>query len=226
MCGRFALGPPAKSLAEHYRLDVIPDIGPRYNIAPTQDVATICRTSPAEGLALKMRRWGLVPSWAKDMKIGSKLINARSETVADKPAFRAALRRRRCLIPASGFFEWKRRDGSKQPYYFTLKDGGIMSFASLWECWKEGGGRVVESCTILTTGANGLMEPIHSRMPVIVDPSDYNLWLNPAITDAGHLQPLLAPYPAEKMGRYPVGSLVNSPQNDDPQCIEPVEESI
>jgi len=225
MCGRFALGPPAKSLAEHYRLDVIPDLAPRYNIAPTQDVATVGRVSPGEGLVLKMRRWGLVPFWAKDIKIGSKLINARSETVAEKPAFRAAFRSRRCLIPASGFFEWKRRDGSRQPYFFTLKNGGVMSFAGLWERWKGGDGEVVESCTILTTAANSLMEPLHNRMPVIIDPGDYDLWLETAVTEAGHLHPLLAPYPPEKMDRHPVGDLVNSTRNDDPQCIVPVEET-
>ncbi len=223
MCGRFALGPPAKSLAGHFSLDDVPDIPPRYNIAPSQDVATVSRDEPGSPRNLVMRRWGLVPSWAKDMKIGARLINARSETAAEKPAFRAAFRSRRCLIPASGFYEWKRRGDAKQPYFFAPAGDDLMSFAGLWERW-DGGDGTVESCTILTTGPNELMEPIHNRMPVIVTPDDYDLWLDTGSRDMEHLERLFSPVEPSFLTVRPVSTRVNSPRNEGSGLIEAVDD--
>ena len=196
----------------------MPALPLRYNIAPTQRVAAVRQQAETDRELVQLR-WGLIPSWAKDAAIGSSLINARSETAAKKPSFRSAMRKRRCLIPADGFYEWRRVGGEKQPYLIGLLDDAVFAFAGLWEAWDKGGERV-ESCTILTTSANELLKPLHDRMPVIVAPADYAQWLDPAIVDPAEVQPLLRAYPPDQMRYYPVDSRVNSPRNDDPQCAE------
>lgn len=221
MCGRFTLRTPPARLAEFFSLFREPDVPPRYNIAPSQPVAAIRfdeNRTPREWVTL---RWGLIPSWAKDAKIGYRLINARAETVAEKPAFRAAFKRRRCLIPADGFYEWKQLDAKKkQPYYITRPDGGPFAFAGLWEHWTPPDGSEVESCTIVTTEANEQMEELHDRMPVILDPDNYDRWLNPGVEDRDELVPLLRP-DAGALRLTPVSTLVNSPRNESAQCIAP-----
>jgi putative SOS response-associated peptidase YedK len=168
----------------------------------------------------RLLRWGLVPSWSKDLTIGSKLINARAETVAEKPSFRAAFKRRRCLILADGFYEWQRQNGQKQPYYFQITDHQPFAFAGLWEHW-ETEETVVESCTIITTEANEMLRSLHDRMPVILPPETYDQWLHSS-TPVEQLQALLHPYDPESMQSYPVSTLVNSPSHENPDCIEPL----
>jgi putative SOS response-associated peptidase YedK len=198
----------------------VPELFPRYNVAPMQPVATAWladggRRSFAEW------RWGLIPSWARDAKIAHSLINARAETVAEKPAFRAAFRARRCLIPASGFYEWAATGGKqKQPFHIRMKDGRPFAFAGLWERWQGGDGEPIETCAILTTGANELVRSVHERMPLILAPGDFAAWLDPR-TPAIDLHDLLRPYPAEEMLAEPVGRYVNSPRNEGPQCLAP-----
>ncbi len=210
----------AAALAETFQLEELPAWQPRYNIAPTQTVVAIAAT-PAYTRQVHLCRWGLVPSWAKDLTIGAKLINARAETVAEKPSFRAAFKQRRCLIPADGFYEWQRTDRkTKQPYYFQLIDQQLFAFAGLWERW-QGDESVVETCTILTTQANALLQPVHDRMPVMIAPEQYNRWLD-STTTAASLQELLQPYAASAMQSYPVSTAVNSPAHDSPECVEPV----
>lgn len=219
MCGRFTLTAPAEAVAAHYQLKETPFLAPRYNIAPTQPVAAV-RLAPNGERELTHFRWGLVPSWAKDLSMGAKMINARAETAAEKPAFRAAFKRRRCLIPASGFYEWQKIDSRKQPMYIHPVDG-LMSFAGLWEIWSSADGDLLETCTILTTEPNGLMSSIHNRMPVILDPDDYSTWLHPD-TKPDLLMHLLRSAPDEWLEAFPVSTAVNSPANDAPGCIEPL----
>lgn len=221
MCGRFTLAAPRTELLDIFPLFEGMDLPPRYNIAPTQTVPVL-RANPDSGQPEPaLLRWGLVPSWADDPTIGNSLINARSETVASKPAFRSAYRRRRCLIPADGFYEWQKLGGKKQPFYFQLRDRQPFALAGLWEDW-EREGEVIQSFTILTTSANELVRPIHERMPVILRREDHDRWLDPAnITGAG-LDLLLRPFPAAWMVGYPVGNLVNNPRFDDPKCILPL----
>lgn len=219
MCGRFTLTKSAEIIAKAFDLGEIPPFQPRYNVAPTQEIATILIKPDDTQRQLKMLHWGLIPSWAKDVKMGAKLINARAETVTEKPSFRTAFKKRRCLIIADGFYEWQQQDGKKQPFYFKLQDEQPFAFAGLWEHW-EGEGEVIESCTILTTEANQIMQPIHERMPVILDSKDYDLWLDPTMQKPDLLQPLLVPYSAEEMTAYPVSTRVNKPMNDSPECIQ------
>jgi putative SOS response-associated peptidase YedK len=188
-------------------------------------VPTILQTSASTNRQFKMLHWGLIPSWAKDPKMGAKLINARAETVAEKPAFRSAFRQRRCLVLADGFYEWQQQENKKQkqPYYFRVNDGQPFAFAGLWERWQDGNGKEIESCTLLTTQPNELMNPIHNRMPVILDPKDYDLWLDLEVKKPELLQPLLHPYPTEEMMAYPVSKAVNKPSNDSTECIESLE---
>lgn len=225
MCGRFTLHTSPSLLAELFDLPAEPYLAPRYNIAPTQPVA-IVRTQGADaGREWTLVHWGLIPSWSKDPSIGARLINARAETVEEKPSFRAAFRRRRCLVPADGFYEWQRVEKRKQPYYITLREGDPFAFAGLWEAWVGPDGTAIDSCTILTTVANRLMEPIHDRMPVIVAPEDYALWLgiggDTPKEQLGSLVDLLRPYPAELMAARPIGVYVNSPFNEGVDCIAP-----
>ena len=224
MCGRFTLRAPASIVAEQFAVLDADPLEPRFNIAPTQTVVAVRREPErdASSRRLVLLKWGLVPSWAKDPKIGNSLINARAESVADKPAFRAAFRRRRCLIVADGFYEWQRTGGKKQPYFIRLVDDRPFAFAGLWEAWEGPDHTSLESCTLITTEANALMEPIHNRMPVILAPNDYDRWLDPAIQQPEHLQTLLRPYPSDAMLAYPVSSHVNSPRNEDAGCIAPV----
>lgn len=225
MCGRFALATDIKILAMLYDLDLRPDFEfhPRYNIAPTQQVLTL-RLSPEDmQLELVRLKWGLVPFWSEDPAIGSRMINARAETVAEKPSFRNAFKKRRLLIPASGFYEWKKEDGKKQPYYIYRRDEKPFSFAGLWEKWDKGP-NPIESFTILTTEPNSLLSDLHNRMPVIVHPGDYKAWLDPK-TEPGSLQKILAPYPAEELAYHPVSQMVNKPANDHPQLIDALPES-
>jgi putative SOS response-associated peptidase YedK len=221
MCGRFTLVTPAKELAEQFRLIEVPSLSPRYNIAPTQPVAAV-RQLPGNGAReLSLLHWGLVPFWAKEPGIGSRMINARSETAAEKPAFRAAFRRRRCLVLADGFYEWQRLERGKQPFYVRLRDGKPFAFAGLWEHWKGPDETTIDSCTLLTTEPNDLIRPVHNRMPVILAPEDYDLWLDPGVQEPELLHPLLHAYPSENMHAYPISTWVNNPRNDDPRCIEP-----
>jgi len=223
MCGRFALYNTAEAIENHFRIRLPAIFSPRYNIAPSQQVLTI--TADAGGpRQAAYRRWGLIPGWAKDMKIGYKMINARAESIADKPAFRAAFKRRRCLIPASGFYEWGRAETGKQPYFIRLRDGDVLAFAGLWESWTgPEDGRTVESCTIITTDANRSVGEIHNRMPAMVAPEMYDLWLAPE-SDRDRLLGLLQPFPDRKTVAYPVGTAVNNPQNDIPACIDTVKD--
>ncbi|WP_420644005.1 SOS response-associated peptidase [Candidatus Leptofilum sp.] len=227
MCGRFALMTPTEQLAMQFdvsetAVEALPPSVPRYNIAPTQPVAAI-RLNENGTRELTFFRWGLIPSWAKDIKIGSRMINARSETVAEKPSFRTAFKRRRCLIPADGFYEWQKLGSGKQPIFIRPAAGEERPFAlaGLWEVWRDSDGSALQTCTILTTTPNELMAPIHNRMPVIVEREDFDLWLNPEPNPDLGLH-LLRPYPAEKMSAYPVSTIVNSPRNDVPECIQPI----
>lgn len=221
MCGRFTLRTPAAEVARQFELFAVPELAPRYNIAPTQDVAVV-RTTTA-GRALDRLRWGLVPSWADDPSIGARMINARSETAAEKPSFRRALLSRRCLIPADGFCEWQAAGRGKQPYLITLGEGDLFALAGLWERWTRDG-TALETCTILTTTANTRLAALHDRMPVIVPREAYARWLDPDVDDPAALGPLLVPYPPEAFQLRPVSSYVNSAKNEGPRCLEPVAE--
>ncbi len=219
MCGRFTLHFPAELLAEIFGLPEMPGLVPRYNIAPTQASAVVRSSGKVRGL--DMLRWGLVPSWAKDISAGRRMINARSESLLDKPAFRNAVRFRRCIVPASGFYEWKPEGSRKIPYYIRLSDASPMGFAGIWEVWKTPEGSFLETFAILTTPANPLIAPIHDRMPVILHPDAYGLWLDQDVRDPRQLQSLYPPYPADLLTLYPVSTRVNSPRDDDPACIAP-----
>ncbi|MBN1679470.1 MAG: SOS response-associated peptidase [Anaerolineae bacterium] len=223
MCGRFTLTKLDPDLvAKTFALDSVPALSPRYNIAPTQPVAAVIHDVESAQNQLAVFRWGLIPHWSKDATIGSRLINARGETVAEKPSFRAALRYRRCLIIADGFYEWQTLpDGSKQPMYITLRDRGLFGMAGLWERWTDPNtGEIVPTCTIITTTPNDFMAPIHNRMPVILPSELYAAWLDPTQTVTANVLPLLQPYPAGQMTGYPVSRRVNRPTNDDPSLIE------
>jgi len=223
MCGRYTIRSSGKLLADFFGLAQEPVLAARYNVAPSQPVpiVRVIRANPeTKERELVPVRWGLVPSWADDPAIGNRLINARAETVASKPSFRSAFKNRRCLVPADGFYEWKREGNQKQPVYIRRKDGQPFAFAGLWEQW-EREGEVIESCVIITTEANELMAEYHDRMPVIVDPKDYDLWLDPEVQDLAKLEPLLRPCPSDEMEVYPVSRLVNDPKHEDPKCVEP-----
>lgn len=219
MCGRFTLRTPPEALARHFELDEVHELRPRFNVAPGQDIATLLRREAAPRRALELRRWGLVPSWVRDPQKSPAPINARSETVAEKPMFQAALRRRRCLVPADGFYEWARP--SRQPFHVRRADGAPFGIAGLWERWEGPEGQLLESCALLTTQANECVRPIHPRMPVILEPRDYDVWLDPEIEDPQRVLPLLRPHPAEGMLAQAVARRVNRAGFDDPSCLEP-----
>lgn len=225
MCGRYTHLYTWKQLHRLMTLTTIPagELAPRYNLAPTQK-APVVRQDPEGARSADLLRWGLVPFWADDPTIGSKMINARAETAADKPAFRAAFKSRRCIVPASGFYEWKALEGqkAKQPYYIRpAEDGGIFAIAGLWERWKtKDGADAVETFTILTTEPNDLMKTLHDRMPVILDPADFDRWLDPKNADAASLNALMRPAHAETMMCHPVSTRVNTPKNDEPSLVE------
>ncbi len=223
MCGRFTLALDPDELREAFDLSTMPlQWVPRYNIAPSQPLAVIL---DAEKRTLEFLRWGLVPSWAKDVSIGQKMINARSETIIEKPSFRTAFARRRCLIPADGFFEWTKpnrsRDVPAVPHYFRRRSGLPFAFAGLWEVRQSSEGEPLKTCTILTTTANPLVQAVHERMPVMFTPAEGWQWLQPL--PAEELLAMLRPFPAEEMEAYPVSRAVNDPRRDDPLCIQPVD---
>ena len=226
MCGRYALYGPTSRIREQFDLDDGFDFGPRYNIAPTTNVLVV-QSGPDGGRVARPHRWGLIPSWAKDVSIGAKLINARGETVAEKPAFRAAFRRWRCIVPASGFYEWQQvQEGSrsaKQPYFIRPSDErALFGFAGLTERWVSPDGEEIHTSCIITTDANALMMPIHDRMPVMLNPNNYSAWLDPANTDVDKLRSLLLPAEAEGMIAYKVCRAVNSSRGDSSTFVEAV----
>lgn len=226
MCGRFALTVSARVLAEVFDADPPADHHPRYNVAPTQPVLTV-RKDLSGKPTITPARWGLIPHWAKDAGIGARMINARAETVADKPAFRTAVRRRRCLIPADGFYEWRKEDGGKQPYLVRFSDGRVFTFAGLWESWQPtAGGDPVESCTIITTSPNELLAALHDRMPVILPFERHDEWLDAGELGKDRLRSLLGPIEASGLEARPVSRHVNRPANDDPVCVEPIGPSL
>lgn len=223
MCGRYSLTTAPEALRRLFNFDNMPNLAPRYNIAPTQDVPVIRRADggdDANGRRLAMMRWGLVPSWSKDIGRSAPMINARAETVAEKPSFRAAFKSRRCLVPADGFYEWRLENDKKQPFRIGLKGGAPFAFAGLWEQWESPDGDRIESAAIVTTEANEKLRPIHARMPVILDPNDYDQWLGATAEQAAPT--LLRPYPPEDMAFYRVGLRVNSVRYDDADCISPL----
>lgn len=220
MCGRFVRKTPIDILIQWFEVERNEcDIEPSYNIAPTQEVAGVVQDGAR---TMKCLRWGLIPFWAKDPSVGNRMINARAESVTTKPAFRNAFRKRRCLIPADGYYEWKKQGNVKIPVYFFLKSQEPFAFAGLYERWDAPDGQVVWSCTIITTDANELGKQVHPRMPVILKREDEALWLDPQVEDIARLKALLRPYPAEAMDCYTVSRMVNSPANNSPRCIEPV----
>lgn len=198
-----------------------PGVSTSYNFAPSQPVNAVRGEGDGKYHFLKLK-WGLVPAWAKDPKIAYSAINARAETVDTKPAFRSAFRRRRCLIPASGWYEWQQQPSGKQPWYIHMRDNSDMAFAGLWEKW-ERAGKVLETCTIIVTEANDAIAPIHDRMPVILEPTDYQHWLDESVTEAALLKPLLRPYRRDRLAAHPVSRRVNAVVNNDPALIEPLE---
>ncbi len=219
MCGRFAIVSPVHELIEAFGLALAPDdLPPKYNAAPSQRLPVIPNRSPR---ALELFRWGLVPFWAKEAKIGNRMINARSETLADKPSFKNALKRRRCLVPADGFYEWKKTADGKQPHFIKLRSGAPMALAGLWERWDKGD-EPLFSFTIVTTTPNPLMAKLHHRMPVILPERAWARWLDPDPVTPGALAGMFEPYPADEMEAFAVSTRVNSPANDGPQLIQPV----
>lgn len=216
MCGRFVLTSDAQVVQQEFNLDSLPQLAPRYNIAPSQPVSIITNDKPSE---LSIVQWGLIPSWSKDPKIGYKMINARSETVHEKPSFRTPFKYRRCLIPSSGFYEWVKTDDGKQPYFIHLPEQEVFAFAGLWEIWNSPEGEQVWTCTILTTQANEKISSLHHRMPVILDKEARDIWLDKE-TESGELRMLFAPYDGNKMDYYPVSKAVNHVKNDNPTLIE------
>jgi len=233
MCGRYALRTSTPRLARMFGVEAAaaaPDRPPRYNIAPTQPVP-VCRAVPDAGdhgepgapqREIANLRWGLVPRWAKSAREEYRMINARAETVASKPAYRSPFRHRRCLVPADGFYEWQRVGGRKQPCFICLEDQAPFAFAGLWERWEGGEDGAIESCSIITTRANDALAPIHERMPVILPETHWERWLDPGFADTGALEQMLVPCPAGAMQAWPVSTFVNNPRNDDERCLEPL----
>jgi len=231
MCGRMVVTRSASEIAEFF--DFVGDLeacelGPRYNVAPSQDIMAI-RMTAGEGRGLSLLHWGLIPSWAKQRSIAYRMINARSETAHEKPAFRQALRTRRCIVPADGFYEWQQpatptsggKAPKKVPHYFHHSEGEPLAIAGLWEAWTDRAtGEVVESCTLLTTEANEDVQPVHHRMPVFLGEGDHALWLDPSVSDVSDLDRLLVPAHSGLLEAVRVSTLVNNPRNEDPRCIE------
>jgi putative SOS response-associated peptidase YedK len=218
MCGRFTQRQPATKLKKEFGVEEVPEVEARYNIAPTQSILGV-RQMP-DGREMSLLKWGLIPSWAKASSMGANLINARSETVTEKPSFREAFKLRRCIIPSDGFYEWQRTDGRKQPFFFHMLDHHQFGFAGLWDRWQNPEGEVIESCTILTTEANEVLRPVHDRMPVILHPEDYELWLDDDLRKVSLRKELLRPFPASEMKGYMVSTSINSPRNQGVELIE------
>jgi putative SOS response-associated peptidase YedK len=235
MCARFTLKSSAIVLQDLFELDEVPELVPRYNIAPSQIIPAI--VAPEGHREMRFFQWGLVPSWAKDPSIAPNLINAKSETAPEKPSFRAAFKRRRCLIPADGFYEWTTVEPSesdlfgestkaekpyKQPYLFSMKGGELFALGGLYEYWEGVDAGPIESCTILTTEPNKLVAFFHNRMPVIIAPEDYALWLDPEPKPPEMLLALAGPFPSDRMKAHPVSRAMSNPRFEDPSCIEPI----
>ncbi|MDQ6643817.1 MAG: SOS response-associated peptidase [Chloroflexota bacterium] len=216
MCGRFTLTTDLNAVAKEFGVTPSLQVSPRYNVAPTQEVVSILRNGLAH---MEWLQWGLIPSWAKDETIGAKMINARAETLAEKPSFKRLLRSKRCLVVADGFYEWKKEQGGKIPMYITLKDGSPFAFAGLWDLWHSPDGRDIRTCTLVTTQPNMLVASIHDRMPVILAADARDMWLDTALQDEQALLPLLAPYPAEEMMARAVSRLVNNPKSEGAELI-------
>jgi len=220
MCGRYAFFSPAEAVKRVFALDEVPELAPRYNIAPTQSVPAV-RAAEGGSRSLAMLHWGLVPRWAKERAIGNRMINARAETLAEKPAYRDAFRRRRCLVLADGWYEWQAAPGGKLPWFIRLGDGRPFGFAGLWERWKEpASGEPLESCTIVTTAAAESIRGIHERMPAILPEQEWGRWLDPACLDTGRLSLLLQPFDQQALQAWRVSRMVNAPKNEGPKLIE------
>jgi putative SOS response-associated peptidase YedK len=228
MCGRYTVTSSGETIADLFDLSEVPQLPLRYNLAPTQEAPIVRVASPGGARELALLRWGLIPYWAKEAAIGNKMINARAESVAEKPAYRFSFKKKRCLVVADGFYEWKKEGKGKQPYLIRRSDRKPFAFAGLWSTWRDpqaredGGAPPVETFTILTTAANEVLKPLHDRMPVVVRPEDFALWLDPVVDDAARLTPLLAPAPADGWETVPVSRSVNSPAHDAADCVEPL----
>jgi putative SOS response-associated peptidase YedK len=223
MCGRFTLTRSAAEIAEHFGLGSLPELAPRFNVAPTQQ-APIVRVRSTGERVLEWRRWGLVPAWAKDVAVGARMINARVEGVAERPAFRDALRRRRCLVPADGFYEWQGRAGRRRPHHLALPGGGLFAIAGLYERWLGPGGEAVDSFALLTRPAQGAVAALHDRMPLIVDPAGYAAWLDRTATEPAALLAGLPEVLGTQLVARPVDTRVNDVRNDDAECLAPARE--
>jgi putative SOS response-associated peptidase YedK len=223
MCGRYTLSSPSDLLADLMEVKEAPELAARYNIAPTQE-APILRMAGESSTEreLLLLKWGLVPFWADDPAIGNRMINARSETVAEKPSFRTSFKKRRCAVLADGFYEWKKTGSRKQPFFFCLKSRRPFGMAGLWDCWDKGEGPPLETFTILTTSPNEVVAEAHHRMPVILSQPDLARWLDPGADVKSDFETLWDPYPAAEMEGFAVSTYVNNPANDTPRCIEPI----
>ncbi len=220
MCGRYAFFSPAEAVKRTFALDEVPALEPRYNISPTQSVPAV-RAAEEGHRTFAMLHWGLVPKWAKERAIGNRMINARSETLAEKPSFRDAFRKRRCLVVANGWYEWQVAPGGKQPWFIRLRNSESFAFAGLWERWKDpADGALLESCTIVTTDASPSIRKIHERMPVVLGAPDWARWLDTAFSDTDKLAELLRPYEPKELQAWPVSRLVNAPKNQGSKLIE------
>jgi putative SOS response-associated peptidase YedK len=218
MCGRFAQRSDPTRLAKEFKVAEVPQVEARYNVAPTQEILAVREL--ADGREMSFFKWGLVPSWAKDTSMSARLINARSETIEEKPSFRDAFRKRRCIIPADGFYEWQRTEGRKQPFFFRMREESPFGLAGLWERWEGEGGQAINSCTMMTTEANEVLRPVHDRMPVILHPDGYDAWLDTDVRKLDLIKEMLRPYPAEEMTSYPVSMAINSPRNQGAELME------
>jgi len=221
MCGRYALKTSVPEIARILNAENRADCSPSYNVAPSQ-VTPVCRVSAGDARELVPLRWGLVPHWAKSVDDRYRMINARAETVAGKPAFRTPFRHRRCLVPVDGYYEWASLGNRKQPYFIHMRDESPFFLAGLWDRWEKGGADPLESFTIVTTAANAFSADIHDRMPVILDPEHHPQWLDPGVSSAAELEPLLSPYRSTGLALRPVSTYVNSPKNNGPRCVDPL----
>ena len=220
MCGRYLLISPVEAMRRFFDVGGLLNLPPRYNVAPTQD-APVVRLDRDGRRELIQMRWGLAPLWAKDLSMGARCINARAESLEQKPAFREAFQRRRCLVPTDGFYEWEKKGKVRQPWRIGPAEDGLMALAGLWERWRGPDGGIVRSYAVVTTDANDLVAPLHDRMPAVIPPEEFAEWLNPA-TSPGRLREMLRPYPSQRMKAHAVSRRVNDVRNDDPSCIEPV----
>jgi putative SOS response-associated peptidase YedK len=232
MCGRYTLSSPVEVIADLFEISrhpqmseaPLPEIGPRYNLAPTQEIPVALVREPGAPRTLELLRWGLIPYWAKEASIGNRMINARAESVAEKPAYRHSFKKKRCLVPTDGFYEWKKEGKGKQPYLIRHRDRQPFAFAGLWSSWRSAEGGKVETFTIITTSSNNTIRELHDRMPVVVERENFGLWLDPKIGDAAEIQALLRPAPDEDFELVRVSRAVNSPAYDAADCIAPVVE--